>query len=144
MPCRQFKVKQRFGGTYRLLLQDRRISRTRVLLSIWFHAGIRLGFSTLKMEAIFSFETLVDCQRSNIALYPRIVRFVATGVTTSNPTNWRADWDGRRDCVTYGRNKKYVQELSVGKVESKRPHGIYRRRYEDSTKCILYKSLNVY
>jgi hypothetical protein len=36
-PCSQWKVKGRFGGTYRLHLQDQRISRARNQLDLFFN-----------------------------------------------------------------------------------------------------------
>jgi hypothetical protein len=63
-PCSPLSVNRRFGGTYRLHLQGRRISRA--LLAIFSHACFfaHLIFFTLKMEAICSSETSVDTQRT--------------------------------------------------------------------------------
>jgi hypothetical protein len=67
-PCSPLKVNRRFGGTYRLHLQGRKISQARnprenrwqgfILVSCLAH------FYTLKMEAICCSETSVDFQRS--------------------------------------------------------------------------------
>jgi hypothetical protein len=65
--CSLLNVNQRFGGTYRLHLQDRKNKLSKNpddLLSLWVLA--QLSFSTLKMEAICSFETSVDTTRHYI------------------------------------------------------------------------------
>jgi hypothetical protein len=54
-PCSPLKVSRRFGETYRLHLQGRKMTSAAChLLSRWFH--LSLFFSTLKMEVIFSSE----------------------------------------------------------------------------------------
>jgi hypothetical protein len=42
-PCSPLKVNRRFGGTHRLHLQSRRISRARALIDTCFHAVFLLG-----------------------------------------------------------------------------------------------------
>jgi hypothetical protein len=54
-PCNPLNVNRCFGGTYHLL-------------SRWFFA--ELNFSTLKMEAIYSFETSVDTQQTTRRYIP--------------------------------------------------------------------------
>jgi hypothetical protein len=60
-PCRSY-VNRRFGGTYRLHLKDRKIRVRRTSVSRWLQSAAgssHADFSTLKMEAIRSSETLV-------------------------------------------------------------------------------------
>jgi hypothetical protein len=59
MPCSPLKANRRFGGTYRLRLQDRRINKQDSAYS-----------STLKMEAICSSETSVGFQRTTQRYIP--------------------------------------------------------------------------
>jgi hypothetical protein len=63
-PCSPLSVNRRFGGTYRLHLQQ--------MLATSFHSGffLKLYFSTLKMEAICSSETSVDTQRTTWCYIP--------------------------------------------------------------------------
>jgi hypothetical protein len=66
-PCSPLNVNRRFGGTYRLHLQDRKNKLSKSFV----HAGFLLGlFSTLKMEAICSSETSVDVQRTTRRYIP--------------------------------------------------------------------------
>jgi hypothetical protein len=70
-PCRPLKVYRRFGGTYRLYLQGRRISRA----SSGFPPAFTLVScsaysSTLKIEAICSSETSVDFQQTTRRYIP--------------------------------------------------------------------------
>jgi hypothetical protein len=78
-PCRSC-VNRRFGGTYRLHLQGRKIRERRTSVSRWLqslqslntpaHAGSLLAdFSTLKMKAIHSSETSVHT-RSTLPHFP--------------------------------------------------------------------------
>jgi hypothetical protein len=70
--CSPVSVNRRFGGTYRLHLQGRKISESKRkacflacnLLPRWFLA--EFIFSILKMEAIYSSETSVDTQWRHI------------------------------------------------------------------------------
>jgi hypothetical protein len=55
-PCRLLKVNGRFGGTCRLHLQGRRISKAR--------NQRETGCTTLKLESTCSFEMSVDFQRA--------------------------------------------------------------------------------
>jgi hypothetical protein len=58
-PCRSCS-NRRFGGTYRLHLQGRKIRERGTSASRWFQTGSSLmDFSTLKTEAICSTETSV-------------------------------------------------------------------------------------
>jgi hypothetical protein len=59
-PCSPLKLNWRFGGTYRLHLQDRRVNEA--LLPIFFMLVSCLA--TRKVEVTYSFETSVDFQRS--------------------------------------------------------------------------------
>jgi hypothetical protein len=64
-PCSQLKVNRRFGGTYRLSLQSRRICQARnqeSLPHVFTLVSCLAYSSTLKMEATCSSETLVDFQ----------------------------------------------------------------------------------
>jgi hypothetical protein len=64
-PCSPLSVNRRFGGTYRLHLQDRKSKLSKNachLLSCWYLA--QLIFLTLKMEAMCSSETSVDTQQT--------------------------------------------------------------------------------
>jgi hypothetical protein len=71
-PCSPFKVNRRFGGTYRLPLQNRRISRSwKQRESSWqgeppvFTLVSYSAYSSiLKMEAIYSSEKSVDFKRT--------------------------------------------------------------------------------
>jgi hypothetical protein len=68
-PCSPLEVSRRFGGTYRLYLQGRRISRARNQSE----AGRKLWsvYSlTLKMEGIYSAETTFDFQRTTRCYIP--------------------------------------------------------------------------
>jgi hypothetical protein len=44
-PYNQLKANRRFGGTYRLNLQGKRISRANRVLPTWFHTRTLLGFT---------------------------------------------------------------------------------------------------
>jgi hypothetical protein len=63
-PCCPWSVKRLFGGTCRLHLKGRERH--------CFHAGffLILFFWTLKMEALCSFETSVDTQRTTLRYIP--------------------------------------------------------------------------
>jgi hypothetical protein len=63
-PWTPLKVNRRFGGTYRLHLQSRKISRARNQRSVY--------FPTLKMEAICLSETSVDFQRTARRYIPEV------------------------------------------------------------------------
>jgi hypothetical protein len=67
-PCSPLNVNRRFGGTYRLHLQGRKISSACHLLSRCFFCSTYS--STLKMEAICSSETSVDSQRTKRRYIP--------------------------------------------------------------------------
>jgi hypothetical protein len=75
-PCSPLKVNRRFGGTYRLNLQGRRMSRARNQRESRYKAGAftlvscSTYYSTLKMEAIRSSETSVDFQRTTLRYIP--------------------------------------------------------------------------
>jgi hypothetical protein len=71
-PCSPLKVNRRFGGTYCLHLQGRRISRARRLcLSPAYTLVSCAAYSTtLKMDAICSSETSVDFQRTTRCYIP--------------------------------------------------------------------------
>jgi hypothetical protein len=61
-PCSPLKFNRRFGGTYRLHFQGRKIRERRTSVGRWLQsaAGSSLAdFSTLKMEAIRFSETSV-------------------------------------------------------------------------------------
>jgi hypothetical protein len=66
--CNPLRVIRRFGGTYRLHLQGRKISRARNQRERWFLAQII--FSTLKMEATCFSETSADTQRTTRRYIP--------------------------------------------------------------------------
>jgi hypothetical protein len=79
--CSPLKVNRRFGGTYRLHLQGRRISRAinqqeavaspRLCWSTAFTlVSCSAYYSTLNMEAICSSETSVDFQRTTQRYIP--------------------------------------------------------------------------
>jgi hypothetical protein len=69
MTSRWIKNQRRFGGTYQLHLQGRRINRA--IKQICFHTGFSLAYSSiLKMEEICSSETSVDTQRSRLRYIP--------------------------------------------------------------------------
>jgi hypothetical protein len=88
-PCILLKVIRRFGGTYRLYLQGRTISRARNQRESRWQAerASRLRCSayssTLKMEAICSSETSIDFQRTARRYIPEDSTL---RVRTSNPT----------------------------------------------------------
>jgi hypothetical protein len=64
-PCSPLNVNRRFGETYHLHLQGRR------LLDTCFYAGSCLVYSsTLKMEALFSSETSIDIERTTRRYIP--------------------------------------------------------------------------
>jgi hypothetical protein len=68
--CRPLKVKRRFGGTYRLHYQSRRISR--VLLSSCFQTGISLGlFFDSKDEGDMFLRNVYLISSDYTTLYPR-------------------------------------------------------------------------
>jgi hypothetical protein len=67
-PCSPLSFNQRFGGTHHLHLQGRRNKFSKHLFACFFLA--ELISSTLKMEAISSFETSVDTTDCT-ASYPR-------------------------------------------------------------------------
>jgi hypothetical protein len=68
-PCSSLSVNRCFGGTYRLHLQGRRISRARNQRESRSHP-LNL-FSTLTMETICSSETSVDTQRTTRRYVPK-------------------------------------------------------------------------
>jgi hypothetical protein len=61
-PCSPLSIKRRFGGTYRLHLQDRKNKLSKKPATC-FHAGFLLSLFFL-MEAICSSETSVNTQRT--------------------------------------------------------------------------------
>jgi hypothetical protein len=77
-PCSPLKVNWRFGGTYRLHLQGRRISRARnqresrclSLPPALTPFSCSAYSSTLKTEAIYSSETSLDIQRTTRRYIP--------------------------------------------------------------------------
>jgi hypothetical protein len=72
-PYSPLKVNRRFGGTYRLHLQSRRISRAKNQREIRCQAELAscsAYSSTMKMEAIFSSETSGDFQRTTRRYIP--------------------------------------------------------------------------
>jgi hypothetical protein len=84
-PCRSY-VNRRFGGTYRLHLQGRKIRERETSVSMWLHAASSLtDFSTLKMEAIRSSETSVHI-RSTRHHIPEDDFFIVIAVKTTNLT----------------------------------------------------------
>jgi hypothetical protein len=68
--CSPLKVNRRFGGTYCLLLQGRRISRARNKPESRCQAELCCCFSILKMEATCSSETSVDFQQTTRRYIP--------------------------------------------------------------------------
>jgi hypothetical protein len=72
-PCSPLKVSRHFGGTYRLHLQSRRISRGRnqhQVAPTFTLVSCSAYSSTLKMEAICSSETSVYFQRTTRRYIP--------------------------------------------------------------------------
>jgi hypothetical protein len=72
-PCSPLKVNRRFGETYRLHLQDRKISRARNQLCLppaFMLVCYSAYLSTPKMKAICSSETSVDFQRTTRRYIP--------------------------------------------------------------------------
>jgi hypothetical protein len=73
MPCSLLKVNRRFGRTYRLHLQGRRIRQAREELCLPYAFTVlscSAYSSTLKMEAICSSETSVGFQRTTWRYIP--------------------------------------------------------------------------
>jgi hypothetical protein len=68
-PCSWLKVSRRFGRTYRLHLQDRRISRA--LLSTEFHAGILLSLFKSEDRDDMFVRNVGWLSVEYMALYPR-------------------------------------------------------------------------
>jgi hypothetical protein len=73
-PSSPLTINRRFGGTYRLQIQGRKISLARSRRKSRWQAetppGKTPGFVTLKMEAIYSSETPVDTQRTTRRYIP--------------------------------------------------------------------------
>jgi hypothetical protein len=65
-PCSPLKVSRHFGGTFRIHLHDRKISRTRNQREIRWQAES----TTLKMEAICLSKLLVEFQRATRLYIP--------------------------------------------------------------------------
>jgi hypothetical protein len=75
-PCSAFKVNRRFGGTYRLHLQGRKISGARNRRESRWKAELcfpPVYFSIMKMEATLSSETSADFQRTTRRYIPFII-----------------------------------------------------------------------
>jgi hypothetical protein len=72
-PCSPLNVNRRFWGTFRLNLQGRRISQARNQANsacYLFQTGFLITlFLDLKLEALYSSETVVDFQRTSLRRY---------------------------------------------------------------------------
>jgi hypothetical protein len=98
-PCSPLKVNRRFGGIYRLHLEDRRISQVRnncesrwqaeraysVLLPALTVVSCS-DYSNLKMEGICSCETSLTFNGLYGVISQKMVLFITAAVRTSNPT----------------------------------------------------------
>jgi hypothetical protein len=77
-PCSPLKANRPFGGTYRIHLQGRRISRVRNQRESRSLVSCSAYSSTLKIDAICSSETLVDFQRTTR-------RYIPEDIASSTP-----------------------------------------------------------
>jgi hypothetical protein len=83
--CGPLKVKHNFGGTCRLHLQSRRITKQETSVKASGKQSLKIP---LKMEATCSSEMLVDFHRKSRHCVPEDRTLTATAVRTSRPTSF--------------------------------------------------------